>query len=306
MKYKTVYTGIILSIIFTLNIHALQDESPVLKGPYLGQKLPGVIPEIFAPGIVSTEVNRELGGCSFSPDGKECYFTRAIDDDWVIMVTRLESEGWTIPEPVEFSKGFTALYPHVTLDNHRVLWQWRGLNERDEGMYTSRRTLDGWSEAEYVGSGMNVSSTRDGEMYVTDNIETPNRVTEVKFEKGRFTQYIRLEGEIEYYQKEFRSAHPCISPDGSYIIFDDRGTFGSLYVSFRNKENDWGKPIALTEHGFHPESGIATISPDGKYLFFGIKGDTYWVSTKIIEDLKPDELRWNRDSDSLLGISHYR
>jgi hypothetical protein len=28
---------------------------PILKGPYLGQKPPGMIPEIFAPGFISTE-----------------------------------------------------------------------------------------------------------------------------------------------------------------------------------------------------------------------------------------------------------
>ena len=38
-------------------------------------------------------------------------------------------------------------------------------------------------------------------------------------------------------------------------------------------------------------AGIASISPDGKYLFFGRNGDIYWVRTKIIEELKPDELK---------------
>lgn len=57
-------------------------------------------------------------------------------------------------------------------------------------------------------------------------------------------------------------------------------------MSFRNKDNEWGKPIDLTKHGFHPEAGIASISPDGKYLFFGRNGDIYWVSTKIIDSLR--------------------
>jgi hypothetical protein len=32
---------------------------------------------------------------------------------------------------------------------------------------------------------------------------------------------------------------------------------------------------------------IASITPDGKYLFFRRNGDIYWVSTKIIEKLRP-------------------
>ncbi|UCE39014.1 MAG: PD40 domain-containing protein, partial [Thermoplasmata archaeon] len=229
---------------------------------------------------------RELS-CTFSPDGKEFYFARDIDNDWVILVSRLESEGWTFPEPAKFSERFTALEPHVTLDNRRIFWVWRGL--KDKGMYMAKRTSDGWSETEYVGPGMMVSSSRDGQMYVCDTRLKPYRIVNVQIENGRFTQYKRLRGGIEQFQNENRTAHPCISPDGSYIIFDKNGTY--LYVSFRNMDNEWGKPIDLTKHGFHPEAGIASISPDGKNLFFGRNGDIYWVSTKIIEKLKPEYLR---------------
>src|SRR5262245_64730542 len=47
------------------------------KTPYLGQPVPGLTPELFAPGIVSTEAI-ELNGV-FSPDGREFYFTRVVD-----------------------------------------------------------------------------------------------------------------------------------------------------------------------------------------------------------------------------------
>jgi len=50
-----------------------QKDFPILKGPYLGQKPSGMSPEIFAPGMVSTEL--EEFGCSFTPDGTEVYFT---------------------------------------------------------------------------------------------------------------------------------------------------------------------------------------------------------------------------------------
>jgi len=37
------------------------DDSPVIKGPYLGQEPPGMTPKLFAPGIIKTENNE---GCS--------------------------------------------------------------------------------------------------------------------------------------------------------------------------------------------------------------------------------------------------
>jgi len=54
-----------------------QNESPALEGPYLGQKLPGLTPEAFAPGIVTTQ-GWEYGG-SFTPDMNEFYFIREVE-----------------------------------------------------------------------------------------------------------------------------------------------------------------------------------------------------------------------------------
>lgn len=52
--------------------YAQQDDFPVLRGPYLGQKPPGLIPEIFAEGVMTTEFH-EHSSPAFSPDGKEVY-----------------------------------------------------------------------------------------------------------------------------------------------------------------------------------------------------------------------------------------
>ena len=283
-RYHVLVFILWLAVSLMLISFSKQDISAGLSGPYLGQKTPGLVPEIFAPGIVSSPDRRELGGGTFSPNGKEFYFTRDIDNDWVIMVSRWESDGWTSPQPVEFSEGHTALEPHVTFDNHRIYWVWRGLE--DKGMYTAERATDGWSAAEYAGPGMMVSSTRDGLMFVTDRQATPARIAQVEVENGRFMKYNRLKGQIEKFQDENRSAHPCVSPDGSYLIFDRNGT--NLYVSFQNTDKEWGSPIDLTEHGFDPDAGIASLSPDGKYLFFGKNADIFWVSTKIIEKLRPE------------------
>jgi hypothetical protein len=46
---------------------------PPLGNRYLGQKPPGLIPELFAPGIVSTEAYLETV-VTFLPDMRELYF----------------------------------------------------------------------------------------------------------------------------------------------------------------------------------------------------------------------------------------
>jgi hypothetical protein len=55
MKLSAQNIGIFLLMLCLLSGIAQQDNLPVLKGPYLGQKPPGMTPEIFAPGIISTE-----------------------------------------------------------------------------------------------------------------------------------------------------------------------------------------------------------------------------------------------------------
>ena len=73
MKRKVSLIGLVFLIsIFSWN-WAQNERFPVLKGEYLGQKPPGMTPEIFAPDIVSTP-QREFNA-AFSPDGKEFYFS---------------------------------------------------------------------------------------------------------------------------------------------------------------------------------------------------------------------------------------
>ena len=79
MKRLAIFIGIACIIILFFNNCSTQDHFPVFQGAYLGQKPPGITPQVFAPGIVSTETYNETG-CTFSIEGKEFYFTRSGGD----------------------------------------------------------------------------------------------------------------------------------------------------------------------------------------------------------------------------------
>lgn len=260
-------------------------ELQKFRGEYFGMKKPGIIPERFAPHIISRDNSKEYA-CTFSPDGKEFYFTKGTAIQR-IMVSHLENDTWTLPETVKFSAGYSAHEPHVTFDNKKIFWGWFKSAPDGEkqmmqnyGIYMSERNDTGWSEAKYAGQGMFVSSSRDGRIFITGS-----DLSEVKIVNGRFTNYEPLKG-LENIKKEFGGgAHPCIAVDGSYIVFDvESGSH--LFVSFRKDDGSWEKAIDLTDHGIDRSAGIASISPDGKYLFFGNKGDIYWVSTELIQKIK--------------------
>jgi hypothetical protein len=76
-----------------------------------------------------------------------------------------------------------------------------------------------------------------------------------------------------------------MSPDESFHLFDFKE---KLYVSFRTKDGNWGRPVDLGAR-LNLEGGIMlpTLSPDGRYLFFCHQGDIYWVSAKVIDELRP-------------------
>jgi Tol biopolymer transport system component len=274
---------------------------PARKGPYLGQRPPGDTSCVFAPGVVSLPGSGDYA-CTWSPDGREFYFTRSVHDSGgvrqFIMTSRLEQGGWTVPVPVSFSAGPNAHEPHVTADGRHIYWGWFRPAPAGEppspvayGIYAADRGPRGWSEARYVGQGMFVSSTRDGDLYVTEHVLHDGTVTgyltQATLRDGRFVERRRITGAIDVLRPRFQNlAHPCVAPDGSYLVFDVEG--GShLCVTFRAPDGSWGPPVDLTEHGFPRDAGIASISPDGRYLFFGLDGDLHWVSTARILALRP-------------------
>ena len=119
-------------------------------------------------------------------------------------------------------------------------------------------------------------------------------IARVATKDGVFIDMIAIAGEVNNTvgvenAKGFRNmSHPGISPDGSYILFDCNG--GShLWITFRKADGTWSEAVDLSKHGIGREFGIPTVSRDGKYIFFSGNGDIYWVSSKIIEALRPEK-----------------
>jgi hypothetical protein len=289
MKKLILITYALLAMAMVLN--AQQNDFPKLTGPYLGQKPPGMMPEIFAPGIVSSKefVDFKL---AFSPDGNECYFYRLSypSDELIptIFFTKVENGIWTKPAKLKISQGASAFHPCVTFDNKWLLfyWQFGPGQTQQTGFYASERTDAGWSVPKIAGRGMYITSDKSGNLYTTDSVwgnQPKHYLAKVTFSNGLFTNYERLNISPHYGNQ----THPCIALDGGYILFDTEEENSRLYVSFKDKEGKWGEAIDLTEHGLKPDTRGAYVSPDGKYLFFSFDLDIWWVDIKVIERLRP-------------------
>ncbi len=287
MKLKAICVGIILFIIFVFSSHAQQDDFPLLKGPYLGQKPPGMKPELFSPGIVSTNDHIEMG-CIWTPDGREFYFGRSetseIGSNWAIWGMREKDGIWSEPQIVAFSGVYRDIAPFITPDGKYMIFYRMSSqkNETRQGSWIVKRTGDAWGEPRFFVDAYCLTTKDFRTFYFTTerSEETSKDIGLMTLDHGIFSEPMKLEGGLN--SKEWE-AHGSISHDGSFMLFD---RVKSTFVSFRKYDGTWSRGYDLGGK-FH----IPSVSPDGKYIFFESNHDIYWVDSKIIEELKPEDLK---------------
>ncbi|KGL61737.1 PD40 domain-containing protein [Polaribacter sp. Hel1_85] len=270
-----------------------ESDSPTTENLYFGQKPPGLIPEFFAPGIV-----RNASNISFSPNLDEVYFSASKKDEKIsIYFSKLKGNKWTPVKRANFTNGGKneELYPFVSPINKRIYFTALDSIFSDEKIWYINRLEDSWSDAIQLNSPINddivfyinqakngglfYTSISNGKMYYAPNIN------------GEFPEVQEIELEFGH--------HGFISPSQDYLLVQDRNKQNEkrkdldIYVCFKDKDGTWTKPISLgNEINSNFNEGSPSITPDGKYLFFGRDeengtGNLYWVSTEIIEKVRP-------------------
>jgi hypothetical protein len=268
-------------------LHSSEVDFPKLTGPYLGQKPPGMTPEVFAPGIVSTPEFREYSG-AFSPDGKEYYFFRLENGVGMMMVCRLTGDRWSVPQRASFDAGHMDREPHITPDGRRLFfcsnrpYPGSGEGRRMTQVWFMERQGGAWGEPRHLGMGMMPTTSEKGRVFIG--------AAAFELDNNKLVEVGKLDYDVTVPQDErLPKPHTCMAPDESFHIFDFKDR---LYASFRTAAGAWGTPIDLSQRLNLPEGEmLPTLSPDRRYLFFCNRWDIYWVSAKIIDELRPTEAR---------------
>jgi len=284
---------------------------PDLSGPYLGQSLPDSIPELFAPGVVSTGMfTRDV---AITPDGKEIYFCVAIGNYTysTILYTREVEGKWLAPEIVPFSggPGVMDFEPALSVDGSRLFF----LSNRPDGdespgdqdIWYVDRTEDGWGTPQNLGAPVNTdggefypSLTRDGTLYFTRNEKGSqlNQIFRSRWENGSFQEPELLPEQVNCGINRFNA---FVSPDESYMIVPAAGMEESFdgvdyYIVFRDMNDHWSEPFNMGKHvNFDNARGWSPyVSPDGKYFFF--------MATRTNEI---DQVDWNYKNLKVLNES---
>ncbi|MEN8008683.1 MAG: hypothetical protein ABFS42_16865, partial [Candidatus Krumholzibacteriota bacterium] len=261
-------------------------ESTGLDGPYLGQTPPGGVPEVFAPGILSTTAHDYH--LSFAPDGREIVFSRSGVGS---LVTRWEDDGWTVPEVIHFiDENHLTEEANLTPDGRAIVFCGRADIQQPRDLYRAERDGDSWGEPVLLFPGMYATSALDGSLYYTTQGEGNDYGVIVKrtWSADGYGEPVVVPG--EGINTEFPDAHPWIAPDESLLVFDSYRDPGmGLYASFRQDDGSWSPAVSLHDKLGIPPVGQPALSHDGKYLFFCLAGDMYWVDAGFLDGLKQGE-----------------
>jgi hypothetical protein len=259
-----------------------------VRGPYFGQKPPGMEPEVF--NLPQFADQRGFG--VFGDRGKEFFYT-ASEAGWHwsrIMTTRMKEDGsWTEPEALPFSGTEIDWGVFLSPDGKQIFFgsgrPFRAPEPKSWSLdiWMARRTEHGWSEAVKLPINSDTvsdyasPSARNGNLYWW---RFPGGIYRSSFVGGAYASPKRI---LELGE----GTNPFISPDERFILYLQRP---KIMISFRNADDTWTTPRDL---GPKFENKIAmkggdwpSLSPDGKYLIFCGTGfqNLYWVGAEVIED----------------------
>jgi len=318
MLQKKLILGFIFFSLFILcncdsRTNQIQDGFIDLSGPYLGQKPPGMTPEIFAPGIISTENLGEAKGV-FTKNGYMFLFNRRRPPEGhkTIYFTEVKNGFWTKPSPVPFNSKYADWDFHFAPDGKTLYFTSKRPANQDNkpsehaNIWETKLTNSGWTEPCMLGYPVNNSGnhdccgtlTNDGTLYFFSRREGGLGQSDIYRARLKDEKYMAVENLGKSINSEYSEYDSYIAPDESYLIFSsDRpggfGKYNDIYITFRKIDCIWTKPKNL---GYvFRDSGIDGVSLDNKFLFYtcGRTGedDIYWVDAGIIEELKPAEIK---------------
>jgi Tol biopolymer transport system component len=301
MKIICAITFLSLSNIY----FASAQESKIDPAKYLGERQPGLTPQLFSPGVVSIKDRFEYGS-TFSSDNKEFYYAVNVGQKPEIHVIRFVNNGWTKPELLIGHPEYGYNDPFATPDGKRLFFiSDRALDgkgpKKDIDIWYIERNQNGWSEPVNTGNGINtnkneyyISFTKNTKMYFSSNGSTSAEndknydIKTSEYKNGNFQPSVTLGLAIN---SEHYEADVFVSPDESYIIFcserpGGRGR-GDLYISFKDKNGEW-QPAKILDAGISTDAYefCPFVTSDGKYLFFSRGGDIYWLSTQVLDRFK--------------------
>jgi WD40-like Beta Propeller Repeat len=281
-------------------------------------------PEVFLPGLVSTE--QEEYHVTFSPGGRLMLWARGevffpFSRQATIVSSEWRDGRWTPAQVAPFSGQYSDLDPAFSPDGRYLFFSSsrpvNGVPREDVDLWVVERTRHGWGEPRHLGDAVNSpgdelypSVDAEGTLYFGSDRDFASSGFDIyraeRRADGNYGPAESIGAPINTAAWEF---NPSITPDGRTLLFTNIGRpdnfgFGDLYVSKLGR-NGWSEPrnlgpVVNTElDEYHP-----WLSPDCKELFFVrhsytpyIEGDVYAIKASSVGLHLKCSNRWDDDRE---------
>lgn len=279
---------LILTCVISLNVVFAQENRendsifPPFEDRYLGQDPPGLTPELFAPGIVSTDEYLE-SEVLFLPNMSELSFTRSGGENKEpeLFVMEYNDQSWS-----------RKSIPSADIDTYK---------EQFSPSLSEMKSLEPFKDIPVI--GFTISARGTYYFYVLDFTDGSGHMSYSRLVNGKYEKPQKMSKAINTGKY---IAHPFIDPDESYLMWDaekEGENTPDIYISFRQQDGSWGQAISMGDKiNTARYEQRPKVTPDGRYLFFW-KGDvktredgsTYvgggpnWVDAQVIETLRANQ-----------------
>ncbi|AWW29153.1 hypothetical protein DN752_02780 [Echinicola strongylocentroti] len=274
-----------LTLLIAGCVSRTENEVETLSDPFFGLA-PSDSVQLLAPGVISSSLYEYNG--TFSPDGKEFYYTLLLPNRGQIVSLKLKEDNtWTEPSFVEFSSKYSEVDPIFSPDGSRLYFTSNRptsdtSNIERNNIWFVEKNSDLWTEPQLVPlteTGDYYSSlTKKGDIYFNtwSNGDIYKGIkTDSTYLVERLPDVINLNASV---------GDPFISPEEDYLIFRGtnlENTVGSLdlYISF-NIDNQWTPPMNLGEPiNSKAREQCPYVTTDGKLFIF--------ASNRLLNDFEP-------------------
>ncbi|HTU81880.1 MAG TPA: hypothetical protein VMF61_07110 [Candidatus Acidoferrales bacterium] len=252
--------------------------------------VPAPAPAVFAPGVVSGEVD---SAPVFSPDGKTMLFTRSA----TVLESRRTGDGWSQPSIAAFSGVWPDMDPAFAPDGSYVVFVSRRPvgNARPANLWRVDRTPAGWGSPVRLPDRVNLNAyvfapsiAADGTLYfLRSSARFEHQLYRARLRNG---SYLAPEA-LSFSNPATKDYDPGVAPDQSYIVFASLGRNGAadkqlhLFIAFARGDG-WSGVQRLryagdVARGSGSDSG-PLVAADGTTLYF--------VSNRIVRPPMPRTL----------------
>jgi len=297
---------------------------PRLHGPYLGQKHPGLVPEIFAPGLISTGLNER--DIVISPDGESIYFGLMDLGLVTVMNTQLVDGLWTEPATVGFHENtdFACFEPTLSRDGTKVCFlsnqaapgQEQGRGWANQNIFTSQLSEGHWSPPEALAAPVTSQAAEyfpslaaDGTLYFSreDSLGHPF-LWAAEPEGEGYAEPKRLPAAVNIGTSCYNA---FVALDESFIISCVSGHEENLgpadyWISFADDNGFWlpAKNLGEVFNGPDSRASSAFMSSDGAYLFFSSSRAQEFSGTRLTRaDLHDIHASWGNGAGDIWWVS---